>query len=260
MNGQLVRPHSWPWQAYMLACTSPNSGCTFCGGSLIAEDKVLTAAHCVNKRNTGLIAPSAIKIRLGTDNTRDPVGSENGDIQVGVKSIAVHSGWSFGTFENDVAILTLDTKVTYTKYISPACVATTDPPAGTVCYATGWGYTESGWKDELYQVGIPISTDEDCKREVNGPIDGKLCFDVRGSKDTCQGDSGGPVVCKTYDGVWRIVGITSYGNSACGTDGRPGVYTRVSYYSKWIMSNVKQRQQQHRNRPGGPRNFFNNFK
>lgn len=204
-----------------------------CGGSLIAPNKVVTAAHCTA---FGKYPASFFKVRLGSHNWRKPVGTENGDIEVGVKSYVTKST-DPSTFDNDLAILTLDKNVQYNTTISPVCLASQDPLAGSSCYATGWGYTETGWTDVLKQVLLPISNDTVCHKEVAGPIDGKLCAGAQAGKDTCQGDSGGPLVC-IKDGVWQLVGLTSYGNADCGTIGRPGVYTRVTTYYNFIIQNI----------------------
>lgn len=230
-GGKEVRPHSWPWQAYLTICLP--SGCKMCGGSLVASDKVLTAAHCTK---FGKSPVSSFTVRLGTHNCCKPVGMENGDVLVGVKAYSTFNT-DPSTFDNDLAILTLDTIVSYSTTISPVCLAAKDPPAGTNCYATGWGYTEAGSSYVLNQVLLPISNDTDCQNEVGGSVYGKICAGAQHGKDTCQGDSGGPLVC-LMNNSWQLVGVTSYGNADCGTDRRPGIYTRISTYRDVLLRSI----------------------
>lgn len=204
-----------------------------CGGSLIASNKVLTAAHCTS---FGKAPPTNFRVRLGVHNSRQSVGSEDGDVEVGVQMYSTFNT-DPSTFDNDLAILTLDKHVSYTANISPVCLATKDPPPASNCYATGWGYTETGWIDVLKQVVLPISNETECLQEIGGPIYGKLCAGAQNGRDTCQGDSGGPLVC-LMDNIWNLVGVTSYGNADCGTVGRPGIYAKITTYRDWIMRSL----------------------
>lgn len=204
-----------------------------CGGSLVAHNKIITAAHCTA---FGGFAPSSFSVRLGTHNTRNKVGTEDGDVEVGVETYSTFN-IDPSTFDNDLAILTLNKSVPYNTTISPICLAVNDPPAGTICYATGWGYTETRWVDVLKQVTLPISNDTDCIKEVGGSTYGKLCAGAQAGKDTCQGDSGGPLICM-MDGAWQLVGVTSYGNAECGTANRPGIYAKITTYRDWLVRSI----------------------
>uniref|UniRef100_H3D158 Zgc:100868 n=1 Tax=Tetraodon nigroviridis TaxID=99883 RepID=H3D158_TETNG len=228
VGGQEAPAGSWPWQASVHF-----SGSHRCGGSLVNNQWVLSAAHCY----VGLSA-STLTVYLGRQNQE---GSNPNEVALGVAQIISHPSYNSQTFDNDLALLRLSSAVTFTAYIQPVCLAA----PGSTFYAdvnswvTGWGNIGSGVPlpspKTLMEVEVPIRGNRECNCDygVGTITDNMLCAGLRsGGKDSCQGDSGGPMVLK-QNNRWIQAGIVSFGQG-CAQPNSPGVYTRVSQYQSWI--------------------------
>ncbi|XKL64493.1 hypothetical protein PGB90_004579 [Kerria lacca] len=233
VGGHNADPGEWPWMVAILT-----NGRLFCGGSLIDNIHILTAAHCVAHMNPWDVA--RLRINLGDYNIKS-----KGDVQHverKVKQVVRHRGFDSHTLYNDIAILTLDSPVTFSKNVRPICL-----PAGKTAYSgrmgtvIGWGsLREMGPTPGILQeVNIPIWTNSECKSKYGpaapgGIVDSFLCAG-KASKDSCSGDSGGPLMIN--DGKWHQIGIVSWG-IGCGKGQYPGVYTRVTSFMPWIRRNI----------------------
>ncbi|XP_076764986.1 proclotting enzyme [Xylocopa sonorina] len=224
----------WPWIAALF-----NSGRQFCGGSLIDDLHILTAAHCVANMNSWDVA--RLTVRLGDYNIK--TNTEVRHIERRVKRVVRHRGFNARTLYNDIALLTLSEPVPFTQQVRPICL-----PGGSQLYpgsmatVIGWGsLRESGPQPAILQeVSIPIWTNSECRLKYGaaapgGIVDSFLCAGQT-AKDSCTGDSGGPLMVN--DGRWTQVGIVSWG-IGCGKGRYPGVYTRVTHFLPWIYKNLK---------------------
>nr|XP_050854739.1 serine proteinase stubble-like [Vespula vulgaris] len=234
VGGQNADPGEWPWISALF-----NAGRQFCGGSLIDNKHVLTAAHCVVNMNSWDVA--RLTVRLGDYNIK--TNSEIRHVERRVKRVVRHRGFNSRTLYNDVAILTLSEPVEFTEQIRPICL-----PSGSKLYVgmtatvIGWGsLRESGPQPAILQeVSIPVWSNSECKFKYGsaapgGIVDSFLCAG-RAAMDSCSGDSGGPLMVN--DGRWTQVGIVSWG-IGCGKGQYPGVYTRVTHFLPWIYKNLK---------------------
>ncbi|KAK2880788.1 hypothetical protein Q8A67_018056 [Cirrhinus molitorella] len=222
VNGQNAISGSWPWQVSLQLPT----GFHFCGGSLINQNWVLTAAHCA-------VVVSYHRAIFGEHNR----GSSVEPVQVKlVSKVITHPLYSRATLNNDIALLKLSSPVTLTPRISPVCLAPTTftIQTGTRCFTTGWGKTATTSSPMiLQQTGVPLISLAACRQSWGQSriTDAMICAGASGSS-SCQGDSGGPLVCER-SGVWTLVGAVSWGTTTCDT-GFPAVYARISHLRSWI--------------------------
>lgn len=212
-----------------------------CGGALITNQHIVTAAHCVRNRNDLKV------VRLGEHNLNTETDGVHEDFEIELRMI--NENFSPISFANDIAILKLAKKVTFRDRIQPVCL-----PFDAEKFAPGNLVTESGlvagWgavsfnnvsSSVLLHVPLPIIPEAECreKYEVFNQVvidESTLCAG-RGGQDACQGDSGGPMVYKPRKDKFYIIGVVSFG-FRCAEPKYPGVYTRVSQFTDWIISHL----------------------
>uniref|UniRef100_A0A3Q0S050 Peptidase S1 domain-containing protein n=1 Tax=Amphilophus citrinellus TaxID=61819 RepID=A0A3Q0S050_AMPCI len=231
VGGQDATPGSWPWQVALFTF-----GSSSCGGSLITNQWVLTAAHC-----SSFLDLLFTKVHLGHHNQ---LGLNPNAVTQTIEKIVCHPAHNPFTSENDICLLKLSAPVNFTDYIQPICLASGNSTFynGTSSWVTGFGDTTDGGSPSnvLQEVNVPIVGNRECKcyyKDVTDVKENMICAGLKaGGKDSCQGDSGGPLMIKK-DSIWIQSGVVSFGDG-CALPMRPGVYTRVSCYQKWISNTI----------------------
>jgi len=230
-GGKPAELNEWPWIAGIFKKNSQ-----FCGGSLIDQTHILTAAHCVDHMTSRDIPQLLVKLGDHDINTN----SETKTIDVKVAQIIKHKDFSQQTLHNDVAILRLAKPVTYNKNVRPVCMKGSGATVrkDTLATVVGWGLmSDVGPRPpSLQEITFKVWSNSDCSNTYGstapgGITDHMLCAGQQG-QDSCMGDSGGPMV-SLANGRYEQIGIVSWG-IACGKRQFPGVYTRVGKMRGWI--------------------------
>ncbi|XP_036440356.1 chymotrypsin A-like [Colossoma macropomum] len=222
VNGEEAVPHSWPWQVSL----QHNTGLHFCGGSLINEWWVVTAAHCSVRLSTLVV--------LGEHDR----SSDTEAIQImSVGKIFMHPRYDSFTINNDILLIKLASPAQLNPHVSPVCLAETSDnfPGGMKCVTSGWGRTKHDalLSPALLQQAIfPLLTSDDCRRYWGSKITEEMICAGASGASTCMTDSGGPLVCQKA-GTWTLVGIVSWGSSTCSLT-MPEVYARVTKLRDWM--------------------------
>ncbi|XP_067626643.1 trypsin-1-like [Eurosta solidaginis] len=233
VGGMETELHEYPWMAMLL-----RSGDFYCGGSLINDQYVLTAAHCVRGFNRRVVS-----VRLLSHNRTDGRVST---IDRQLDTIIVHEDYSSRNIDNDIALLRFTKPVKLSEPLKPVCLAEAGKTyEGEIAVVTGWGSVKEGGyiADSLQEVQVPVMSQEDCRKSKYGAdriTDNMLCAGYpEGGKDSCQGDSGGPLhVGNNATGSYHLAGIVSWGEG-CARPNAPGVYTRVTQYLDWIEERTR---------------------
>jgi hypothetical protein len=229
VGGTEATPHALPYQVSLQGL----DGSHFCGGSIIGEDMILTAAHCVE----GMAKDPSLQVHVGAHNVKLNVGER-------IRVTEVYSHKEYPGLSKDVAVLKLSKKISdkNAKAVKLADQAFFDAnlKPGVKMTVSGWGTLTSGGNlpDKLMHVEVPYVTNATCNggEAYNGQVqDTEMCGGYKaGGKDSCQGDSGGPLVIK-QNGEFVQVGVVSWGEG-CAAANKYGVYANVAALNPWITN------------------------
>ncbi|XP_033471399.1 coagulation factor X [Epinephelus lanceolatus] len=232
VNGEDCPPGQCPWQALLL--NEEDRG--FCGGTILNEYIILTAAHCMNQSRY-------IYVKLGEFDVAVEHGNE---ATHQVETIITHNKYRPDTYHNDIALIKLATPITFTRYILPACIPEADFAEKVLMrqsegIVSGFGRVGEGRQPSqiLQRLALPYVDRHTCIESTQLRISFRMfCagYDTI-AKDACQGDSGGPHVT-SYGNTYFITGIVSWGEG-CARKGKYGIYTQVSKYIRWINDGIE---------------------
>ncbi|KAJ1645923.1 hypothetical protein J3B02_002070 [Coemansia erecta] len=209
---------------------------SFCGGSIISDQWILTAAHCIKSAS-----PSDISVYIGQfQYNPDPSKSS------AVSEVHNHPQYDDSTMINDISLLRLTDRITGKK-ASTIDIDTSTVGDGTQVTALGWGYTsetETTPSTDLMKVDLTTLSQAECgtkDTKFTGNDGARICVASDNGKATCPGDSGGPLI-RSISGNNVLVGITSFGTGGpgqsvtvnCGGAGMVSLFTHAAYFKTFI--------------------------
>ncbi len=239
VGGEPANEGDWPFMVALVAQGREPANGQFCGGSLIRDNVVLTASHCVEG-----YSERDLNVFVGSQTLSNEFGE--GQL-ISVERIVMHESYGSRLMDNDIALIFLSEASSYATIptISPEQMDTIF--AGEPMTVAGWGNMEpNSWNqpNELQQVTVEHIDSSVCDQAFapdygEGVItENMLCAGTfAGGQDACHGDSGGPLLVNV-DGVDYQAGIVSWGNSTCAVTGYYAVYARVANYVDWIEKNI----------------------
>ncbi|EFX79661.1 hypothetical protein DAPPUDRAFT_244721 [Daphnia pulex] len=245
VGGTEAVKNSWP---FIVGLRRAGMNTIFCAGSIISQTRILTAAHCVEKLSALDIL--GLTVSLGMHTQGDGNTFQNDAQQTRrITRVVYHKNYNFETSVNDIAVLTMDPPISYSKAISPVCLPDFNTAADQFvdkdAAIIGWGRLNFGGQqpNALQQATVKITSKADCTTawaSIAKIFNQHICTGADG-KDVCQGDSGGPLIVQPTEGstAWTQVGITSFGLSCPAEANKPSVYANVALFRKWIDTYMK---------------------
>ncbi|KYN28215.1 Transmembrane protease serine 9, partial [Trachymyrmex cornetzi] len=225
VGGKITIPHIFPWVVAIF-----NKDSLHCGGTLINNQYVLTAGHCVQWTNH-----ADLSVGVGVHDIENP----NDGYIAAIEEIILHEDFESDYLHdtNDIALIRLQEPVKIDENVRPACLPHKDSDyTGQYVKVTGWGRVQVEGEPSrfLRQATLKVMSFAACKNTSFGDhITESMMCAYNDNTDACQGDSGGPLLYQRIDGKYEVVGIVSWG-IGCADPGVPGVYVKNSDYINWI--------------------------
>jgi len=222
VGGVEATPHEFPWQVGLFF-----NG-YFCGGSIISEKYILTAAHCADGVYSHEVVIGAHEIRDSSNTIINAYGP------------TVHPEWDSFSLSNDLAILELETEIDWAEFgdnAAPNCLASSGDFSGQTALVSGWGLdsdSASSISPVLRKVEAPVMSQSECESYWGNLNEGIVCINTEGGHSSCNGDSGGPL--SIPGSVYEQIGIVSFGSAAGCEIGAPAGFSEVAKYIDWISS------------------------
>jgi secreted trypsin-like serine protease len=238
IKGHASQPGKYPWIARVQLHKRGSNMMSSCGGSVINDRYILTAAHCVSHANS----PQDFTVILHAFKTSD---FQDPKLQHKVKRFIRHPAWNGGennVSPNDIALLELAEPLKFEGNFNPICIA--DFKRYSNLFVAGWGLMDQGGKlvdpPTLRETDLKEVPSAQCQRQMRIDPRREICAGDR--KATCQGDSGGPLMTRQNGKVYQT-GIVSFGIKYCSTrQVAPSVFERPSFHLNWIRQHTQNAQ------------------
>lgn len=221
VGGFLAAKKEFPFQVAIFF-----GGQHHCGGSIISEHFILTAAHCLVRDS------SRLEVIVGVTNLNDRSAQ-----RFKVAQQIGHEGYFDGQNLNDIALLRLEKPLIYSATVKPIELQTAEVPVNSILKIIGWGRTGNnlpGSQDLKYNV-VAVQSNTEC---LGHRYNGLICLAHTAGNGACNGDSGGPAI--SPDG--KVAGIANFVLGGCGTR-LPDAYAKVSYFFGWINEKMNKYEQ-----------------
>ncbi|XP_053666779.1 brachyurin-like [Anopheles marshallii] len=237
VNGQEATPGQFPYQIALLSTFPTGTG--LCGGSVLTNNYILTAAHCVISGGTTLASGGTAIMGAHDRSFVEPTQQR---IAFTAAGIIAHPGYTSTNIRNDIAVVRLNSPITYTDRIQPVRLpgrSDTRQFGGMTGTVSGFGRTtDTGSTSPVVMyTSNPVMTNADCIARWNTAViqAQNVCLSGDGGRSACNGDSGGPLAVQ--DGGSLQIGVVSFGSAAGCSVGMPSVYARVTFFLDFIESN-----------------------
>jgi len=255
INGQPADRNEYPWMVLLLNKIIVDPIEPLCGGSLISNQWILTAAHCLQRG----VKASDIQVFLGLENLL----SVRYELSRNIVEIIKHPKFKWikhkppkeGLIkaDYDFALLKMEEPVDFVtdQHIRPICLPTnlSFQYEGSQAIATGWGRIYEcleKYPDKLQEINLDVISNDECQRlyKKDSPNNPKItkqsiCAYAPGQGDsTGRGDSGGPLIANV-GGYYELVGVTSWSHQKCLVKDLPTVFARVTSVTDWIKEYIK---------------------
>ncbi|XP_053728811.1 ST14 transmembrane serine protease matriptase a [Synchiropus splendidus] len=231
VGGQDAEEGEFPWQVSLHVKGYGH----VCGATIISPKWLVTAAHCVqDDGKTRFSQPQTWEAHLGLHSQ----GVAGHSVKRNLKAVISHPNYNDYTFDNDIALMELESPITYSDYIQPICLPAPQHifPDAHIVWITGWGATrEGGFAAKVLQKAqVRIINRSVCNKLMGGQITSRMmCAGVlEGGVDACQGDSGGPLSSPAKNRMF-LAGVVSWGDG-CARRNKPGIYTVTTKFRGWI--------------------------
>lgn len=241
-GGKEAVPGSWPWQV-LLTTSLKGRGDYICGGTIIDENFILTAAHCLVDDFGKYVEWMGI---VAGEHSRNI--SEGFEQNRNVSRNVTYPNYNGTEVMHDIALIQLNKPLTFNERVRKVTLPKKDdtvPRAGATANVAGWGYVDrnqSKYSDILKEAEVPIIDGNLCLKEYKFAPPNCPNIICAGSKisgvDSCAGDSGGPLMVAKESGQFVQYGITSFGPEKCSSNVTYGAYTNIIPYIDWITKTM----------------------
>uniref|UniRef100_A0A1A9UT39 Peptidase S1 domain-containing protein n=1 Tax=Glossina austeni TaxID=7395 RepID=A0A1A9UT39_GLOAU len=224
LGGENAKEKQFPYQVSV-----QTEGAHFCGGSILNERYILTAAHCMHGASDDEQLAASLLVRVGS------LDWSNGGDLLKVKRVVIHD--DNGYFKNDVALLELDEPLKFSEHIQSIEMSKDEVPSGAEVIVTGWGRANNSvYPKHLQWTTLKAISRTECSKFISETIytlDNMICLAHGDNHGVCTGDSGGGGI---YNG--KLVGVASFVIHGCDSSS-PNGYAKIAKHYDWIVNNMK---------------------